>query len=225
MEAMPFVCLCSKLCLYCKNLSHKLWESRTKTQIIVSVTMIIINARNVQGWQSARERWERGQRQDCTSFFFFFFLFNVFWNGISCAPGWPWTCHTVKDNFEFPILLLVPPKFWDEKVWVAPHASWSSCTDGFSALRAASLNLARHSLHYFSLSAEEWGSLSLSPLVLLASIFLSTYNWPLVKELQIGYIVIFIDCLLGDVHKEVFALVTGWLPKEYSLKVQREQVK
>lgn len=78
---------------------------------------------------------------------------------------------------------------------MAPRAGYSSCTDGFSALPAASMNLARHSRHYFSLSAEERGSLSLSPLVLLASIFLSTYNWPLIKELQIGYIAIFIYCL------------------------------
>lgn len=78
---------------------------------------------------------------------------------------------------------------------MVPRAGYSLCTDGFSALTAVSLNLARRSCHYFSLSAEEQGSLSLSPLVLLVSIFLSTCNWPLVKELQIGYIAIFIYCL------------------------------
>lgn len=31
--------------------------------------------------------------------------------------------------------------------------------------------------------------------------------------------------VLGGFHKEVFALVTGWFPKVYGLKVQREQVK
>lgn len=43
-----------------------------------------------------------------------FILIFVFWQGVSCNLGWPWTLYTVGDEFELSMLLLLPPsKYWD----------------------------------------------------------------------------------------------------------------
>jgi hypothetical protein len=42
-------------------------------------------------------------------------IHHVFWDSVSCSPGWPQTCFIAEDDFELLILLPTSPKVRDYK--------------------------------------------------------------------------------------------------------------